>query len=68
MKYVLELIKQVQKVPEKFLKHLTEKNGFDKGKLIVLFNGFKKKSQKTPKNELEKALSLMNEYFQQKKF
>jgi phage-related protein len=33
----------------------------------VLFNGFKKKSQKTPKNELEKALSLMNEYFQQKK-
>ena len=41
---------------------------FDKGKLNVLFNGFKKKSQKTPKNELEKALSLMNEYFQQKKF
>jgi len=34
----------------------------------VLFNGFQKKSQKTPKNELEKALSLMNEYFQQKKF
>lgn len=25
MKYVLELIKQVEKVPEKFLKHLTEK-------------------------------------------
>ena len=34
----------------------------------MLLNGFKKKSQKTPKNELEKALSLMNEYFQQKKF
>jgi phage-related protein len=27
MKYVLELIKQVEKVPEKFLKHLTETNG-----------------------------------------
>ena len=39
---------------------------FDKGKLVVLFNGFQKKSQKTPKNELEKALYLMNEYFQQK--
>jgi phage-related protein len=39
---------------------------FDKGKLVVLFNCFQKKSQKTPKNELEKALSLMNEYFQQK--
>ncbi len=39
---------------------------FDKGKLVVLFNGFQKKSQKTPKNELEKALNLMKEYFQQK--
>ena len=27
MKYVLELIKQVEKVPEKFLKHLTGTNG-----------------------------------------
>ena len=39
---------------------------FDKGKLVVLFNGFQKKTQKTPKNELEKALSIMNDYFQQK--
>lgn len=27
IKYVLELIKQVEKVPEKFLKHLTNTNG-----------------------------------------
>jgi len=27
MKYVLELIKQVEKVPEKFLKHFTVTNG-----------------------------------------
>lgn len=39
---------------------------FDDGNLIILFNGFHKKSQKTPKNELEKALKLMAEYFQQK--
>ena len=39
---------------------------FDKGKLVVLFNGFQKKTQKTPKNELDKALTLKNEYFQQK--
>ncbi len=39
---------------------------FEKGKLIVLFNGFQKKTQKTPKNELEKALNIMNAYFQQK--
>ena len=37
---------------------------FDKGKLVILFNGFQKKSQKTPKAELEKALKLMAEYFE----
>ena len=40
---------------------------FDKGKIIVLFNGFQKKSNKTPKQEIEQALKLMNEYFNQKK-
>ena len=32
---------------------------FDKGKLVILLNGFLKKTQKTPKKELEKALKLM---------
>lgn len=36
---------------------------FDKGNLVVLFNGFQKKSQKTPKKEIELALKLKNEYF-----
>ena len=85
IKYILELIKQVEKVPVKFLKHLSGTNGlyeirieyqsniyrifccFDREKLVVLFNGFHKKTQKTPKNELEKALIIMNEYFQLKK-
>ena len=40
---------------------------FDKGNLVVLVNGFQKKTQKTPQNELDKALILMNEYFQHKK-
>lgn len=39
---------------------------FDKGKIIVLFNGFQKKSQKTPVNEIELAVKLMNEYFNKK--
>ena len=39
---------------------------FDNGKLVILLNGFQKKTQKTPKNELEKALRLMNEYYQEK--
>ena len=36
---------------------------FDEGNLVVLFNGFQKKSQKTPRGEIEMAVKLMNEYF-----
>ena len=35
---------------------------FDKGNLIVLGNAFEKKTQKTPKNEIEKAVKIMKEY------
>ena len=35
---------------------------FDKGNLVVLGNGFQKKSQKTPKQQIEKALRIMEEY------
>lgn len=40
---------------------------FDKGNLVVLFNGFQKKTQKTPKKELEKAERIMKEYFEEQK-
>jgi phage-related protein len=36
---------------------------FDQGNLVVLFNGFQKKTQKTPKEELDLAMRLMKEYF-----
>lgn len=36
---------------------------FDEGKLVVLFNGFQKKAQKTPPKEIEKAVRIMKEYF-----
>jgi phage-related protein len=39
---------------------------FDEGKLIVLANGFQKKTQKTPKTEIKKALKIKNEYEQEK--
>ncbi|MHA7130193.1 type II toxin-antitoxin system RelE/ParE family toxin [Algoriphagus namhaensis] len=39
---------------------------FDEGRLIVLANGFQKKSQKTPKSEIEKALRIKKEYEQEK--
>lgn len=85
IQYVLELIKQVDRVPEKFLKHLTGTEGlyeirvefqsniyrifccFDAGRLVILFNGFHKKSQQTPENEIDKALKLKKEYFDSKK-
>ena len=39
---------------------------FDEGNLVVLFNGFQKKSQKTPTGEIEKALKIKAEYFIEK--
>ena len=39
---------------------------FDEGKLVVLANGFQKKSQKTPKTEIEKALNIKHEYENEK--
>jgi len=36
---------------------------FDKGQLVILLNGFTKKTQKTPKKEINKALKLMNTYY-----
>ena len=39
---------------------------FDEGSLVILFNGFQKKTQKTPSGEIEKAERLMKEYFESK--
>ncbi len=79
------MIKQVDRVPLKFLAPITGYDGlfevkvefesniyrvfccFDKGRLVVLFNGFQKKTQKTPKKEIEKAMRLKKEYFESKK-
>jgi phage-related protein len=85
IQYVFELIKQVDRVPDKFLAPMTGYDGlfeirieyqsniyrvfccFDEGRLVILFNGFQKKTQKTPKTEIEKAMRLKNEYFELKK-
>ena len=40
---------------------------FDKGNLVVLFNGFQKKTQKIPTRELIKAEKIMEEYFNEQK-
>ena len=38
----------------------------DDGNIIILFNGFQKKTQKTPKQEIEKAIKLKNQYYAEK--
>ena len=78
--WTIELIEQLEKIPETYLKHIENTDGlyeirikhgsdifrifcfFDKGKLIILTNGFQKKEQKTPKKEIEKALKIKKEY------
>ncbi len=82
--WTLDLIEQIEKVPESYLKYLeaTDKlfeirvqSGndifrifcfFDKGNLVVLANGFQKKTQKTPKQEIERALKIKKEYNENK--
>jgi phage-related protein len=39
---------------------------FDKGQLVILVNGFQKKSQKTPRKEIELAEKLKKQYFDEK--
>lgn len=39
---------------------------FDEGQVVVLFNGFQKKTQKTPKSEIDKALKIMEAYYADK--
>ena len=39
---------------------------FDKGNLIILVNGFQKKTQKTSKQEIELAERLKKQYFDEK--
>lgn len=79
IEYALTLLESQDKVSKKFVKFLRddvyelraeyESNIyrvffiFDNGNIVVLFNGFQKKSQKTPQRELEKAIKLKEEYY-----
>lgn len=40
---------------------------FDKGRLVIILNGFQKKTQKTPKTEIDRAIKLKKEYYENKK-
>ena len=41
---------------------------FDDGNIIILINGFQKKTQKTPRGEIEIAQKLKKKYFDEKRF
>ncbi len=82
IEWTLQLIRTTQQVPEKYFKHTRKGifeirvevgnnifrifSFFDKENVVVLENGFQKKSQKTPETEIEKALKIREEYFNEK--
>lgn len=82
IKYGLLLLATQNRMPAKFVKFIrngifelrTEYSGnvyrvffiFDNGNIVVLFNGFQKKTQKTPVSEIEKAEKIKEEYYARK--
>jgi len=83
LNYIISLLETSDRVPVKFIKYIRdglyelrlEYNGniyrvffiFDEGQIIVLFNGFQKKTQKTPEKEIEKALKIKEQYYADKR-
>ncbi len=82
IQYGLLLLKTQDRLSKKFVKLIkdgiyelrTEYGGniyrvffiFDEGQIVVLFNGFQKKTQKTPTNEIEKAIKIKEAYYADK--
>lgn len=78
--WTIELVEDLEIVPERYLKHIESTKGLyemrvrvgrdsirifcflDRERLVILINGFQKKTQKTPGREIEKALKIMEEY------
>lgn len=77
--YIISLLETEDRMPVKFIKFIRdglyelrmEYNNniyrvffiFDDGQIVVLFNGFQKKTQKTPSGEIEKALKIKEAYY-----
>jgi phage-related protein len=80
---IISLLETSDRVPVKFIKYIRDElyelrmeyNGniyrvffiFDKDCIVVLFNGFQKKTQKTPENEISKALKIKEAYYADKR-
>ena len=82
IKRALLLLETEDKIPYHYIKYLMDGiyelrvtcgyNEFrimfihDGNDVVILLNAFRKKTQKTPKNELERAIRFKNEYYGQK--
>ena len=80
--YILDLLATQERISRKFVKYIREEVYelrafcdsnvyriffiFDEGRIVVLFNGFQKKTQKTPEREIKQAIKLKNEYYDSK--
>ena len=81
--YVLDLLATEHRISKKFVTYIRDSIYelraeyasnifriffiFDEGQIVVLFNGFQKKTQKTPESEIKQAIRLKNEYYDSKK-
>ncbi len=81
--YVLGMLKIQERVNERFVKFIRDgvyeirasHNGniyraffiFDEGNIVMLLNGYQKKTQKAPESEISMALKLKKEYYADKK-
>jgi phage-related protein len=81
--HVLLMLKTQERLSTKFVKHIREGIYklrieyesniyriffcFDEGFVVILFNGFQKKTQNIPLKEINKAIELKNEYYERKK-
>jgi phage-related protein len=80
--YVFDMLATQERISSKFVKFIRdgihelraeyESNiyriffVFDDNNIVVLFNGFQKKTRRTPENEIKKAIQLKNEYYASK--
>jgi phage-related protein len=82
LKYLLALFEISDRMPLRYIRHIREEiyelrmeyNSniyrlffiFDNDCIVVIFNGFQKKTQKTPQNEIDKAIRIKKEYYEYK--
>jgi phage-related protein len=83
LNYIISLLETIDRMPVKFIKYVRdglyelrmEYEGntyrvffiFDNDCIVVLFNGFQKKTEKTSENEIDKALRIKEKYYADKR-